>query len=89
MKNLTKAEFIERFTRDTGRSIREAREVYDLVFGYMKECLDNGGKVKIPDVGIIHNHYLEAKEYPVPGTKEKVLKPRRRTFRIEAKIEEV
>lgn len=86
---LTKETFKRRYAAERGVTIKEAELVYDLVFGYVKETIDNDGKVRIPGVGVLFVDDIEAKEYPIPGTDKKVQKPARKRVKLSAKPFEV
>ena len=78
----------EKFTRDYAAAhevtLKAAGELYDRVFGTIKETIDAEGKVPIPGVGVLFVGEVGAKEYPVPGTDKKVQKPTRKRVKINA-----
>lgn len=83
--SLTKEKFADKLAADLGITKKLAEQIYDLGFGYVRETLEANGRVRLPGVGVLFVDDIEAKEYPIPGTTQKVQKGARKRYKLNSK----
>jgi nucleoid DNA-binding protein len=83
--SLTKDKFVDKLASDLGLTKKLAEQIYDLGFGYVRETLEANGRVRLPGVGVLFVDDIEAKEYPIPGTTQKVQKGARKRYKLNSK----